>query len=163
MMNIKIQKPIQKEFILNTFSFGSVVYGTNTSNSDEDLLSIVSFDCGDTRLQYSNASSDIIYTCWDGFWKDIHSGASTINFEVLHEFTGNPLNYYTPKMSKAYLGFAKRDLDFPDRIQHVNRCIDFAQKIIKKELIVLSDVKNLVIRTDIEQLRNEIKELRESL
>lgn len=172
-MNIKILKPIPNHLIDYSFLFGSRTYGTHREDSDYDYLSIVSYDSGDMVLQYKSDRTDTIYTDWKHFHKNIETGASTVNFEVLHtnkyyeifhdhndEYL---LKYYTTKMAKAYLGYAKRDLEFPDRIFHVNRCLYMADKIMKKEIICLLDIADIKIENDIEVLRSQIKQKREEL
>lgn len=122
---------------------------------------------------------DYIYTDFRNFFDKAKSGANTIFFECIHtaEFKlwmeksqvepFNPLegyDLYNSRVAKAYLGLAKRDLEFGlDRIHHVNRCVWMAEKIIKKELINLSDVAKIEMSMDVDTLKQKIKKMREGL
>ena len=171
-MNIKILEPIKEELVIATFPFGSRVYGTHRADSDRDYVKLLKHNTGDLVLQYKNIDNDYIYIGNKEFFESIINGKSTINFETLHttEFSNHfkgfkpaAIDFYTIKMARAYIGLAKRDIEYPERLFHVNRCIWMAEKIMKKELIVLSDVANIPLRENIGELKKEIKEYRNFL
>jgi hypothetical protein len=172
-MNIKILEPIKEELVIATFPFGSACYNTLKEGSDRDYLKLVSFKMGDILLQYQEPGKDYVYTDTTAFFNDIISGKSTINFEVLHtpEFHiwyGKSIidlipYYYTNRIARAYIGFAKRDLEFPERIFHVNRGLYLADKVVKKEPIILADIANIPINNDIEYLRSYIEQKRKEI
>jgi hypothetical protein len=169
-MNLKLLNPIQDNLIEATFPFGSRVYGTDDEFSDRDEVCITKFNTGDFPLHYKTSYCDYIYTDINNFLKALEKGANPVFFEVLHlpefqeKYRTDIMQYYNVRSAKMYLGFAKRDLDYGlDRIQHVNRCIWMAEKIMKKELINLQDVAKIEICRDVDFLKQKTKELRESL
>ena len=168
-MNIKIMEPLSDHLIAGTYPFGSYTYERTNDQSDYDFLNLVKFDCGEVVLQYKNSLVDMLYTGTDNFFYDLERGASQVNFEVLHtenfqqDFNIDPLKYYTDTMAKAYVGFARRDLKYPDRVFHINRCIYIAEKIIKKELLNLKEIGKMEIENDMVKLRNKVMDLRRKL
>jgi predicted nucleotidyltransferase len=169
-MNLKLLSPIPENLIEATFPFGSRVYGTNTEHSDIDYLAITKFDTGDFPLQHQFYNGDIVYISLNRFLESLNKASNPVVFEVLHlpefqeKYRTDIMQYYNARSTKMYLGFAKRDLDYGlDRIQHVNRCIWMAEKIMKKELINLQDVAKIEICRDVDFLKQKTKELRESL
>jgi predicted nucleotidyltransferase len=168
-MNIKILKPLPEHLITGTFPFGSRVYGNHIDESDFDFLKIVNFDTGDVVLQYKDGDIDYVYTSLKSFLRDLEEGASQVNFEVLHteefqsHFKIDPIVFYTETNAKAFVGFARRDLEYPQRVFHINRCIYIAENIMKKELIKLEDIGKIVIENDMEKLTNRVTELRNML
>ena len=168
-MNIRIVNPLGDHLISAKFLFGSRIYGNHTEQSDHDYLHLVNYDCGEKVLQYKDAQYDYLYTDMKNFLKHLSTGASQVNFEVLHtdDFQNkipiDPMQYYTSRTAKAYLGLAKRDLYYPERLFHVNRCLYIAEKVIKKELIQISDIGKLVVSEDLGHMRQQIAELRAGL
>jgi len=105
---------------------GSHLYGFNNEKSDIDYLYIYprSVQMKDSylwehhQLQYKEEGVDHIFTDLPTFIRNILTGDSTINFEVLHELKGTPLHllhdarykFYSYNIIRAYLGLARRDL-----------------------------------------------------
>lgn len=183
MMNIKVKYPISENEVEVTMPCGSRVYGTANENSDYDFVKITKQDTGSLVLQYSTLGEgftwdavDYLYTGLKNFLDQAESGANTIFFECMHtkefqnywcppkhsEWDNAYLLYkmYNPWVAKAYLGLAKRDIRFPERAHHVRRCYWMANKILKKELIDLSEVKNI---PDTPITLEQIQELRKSI
>lgn len=108
--------------------FGSSLYGINSVNSDVDYLYLHareksldnSFLWEHHQLQMKHNNQDLIFSTLHLFLRNLLSGDSTINFEVLHssELAQSSLNFlfthrqkfYNYNMIKSYLGLAKRDL-----------------------------------------------------
>ncbi len=186
MMNLKLKEPIPENLIIKHYLVGSRLYGTHTDISDYDFVTFISKETGDFTLQYTDDDCwfhvDHIYVNINSFWRQLDNGANTLFFELLHtsEFQDdfneyipiilinekpelNIMWWYTPEMARAYLGLAKRDLDYPDRIHHVNRCIWMANKIMKKELIDLDEIKNIEQISNKEILAQVIKDMRKNI
>lgn len=107
---------------------GSHLYGLNTNQSDTDLFHIHaksknldnSFLWEHHQLQFKQQNTDLIFTDLFIFIRNLLSGDSTINFEVLHSvelqnsdlkfLSDNKLEFYNYNILKSYLGMAKRDL-----------------------------------------------------
>ena len=175
-MNIKIVDPLPTHLVDFYIPFGSRVYKTNTVLSDRDYVAITkSFKLGDATLQWSGIINDVLcdvtYVDSDYFFEASENGTNTVMFEAKHFAWEDYYNIqedlvkdlYNYENAKAYLGLAKRDLDYPDRIFHVNRCMWMAEKIMNKSFIDLSGIKDIYVETDTELLKNEIKERREQL
>ena len=165
-MNIHFDSNILKytldKLTVSKFVVGSHMYSTNTLDSDTDLLSIYlepqynrgSFLYEHHQLQYKDniGNIDYNYTTLQTFIRNIITGDSTINFEVLFsdqlinthlawlcEFKYDLINY---NIIKSYLGIAKRDLGMykkmgkrtPDankKLMHFVRGVLTADKILK--------------------------------
>lgn len=130
-MNIKVTKAQHYRLgDLTTFQaiIGSHLYGTNNNESDVDILCLYEppehwkflesfpnyhqfqYDCEETNTDY-------IYSTFGQFWKNQRSGDSTINSDVIlfsqliTSNTKSRIKYCrTYKVIKAYIGFAKRDI-----------------------------------------------------
>jgi predicted nucleotidyltransferase len=107
---------------------GSHLYGLNTDKSDVDILHIhaksknldQSFLWEHHQLQFKQQNTDLIFTDLFIFIRNLLSGDSTINFEVLHTkeladsdlkfLSDNKKQFYNYNILKSYLGLAKRDL-----------------------------------------------------
>lgn len=180
---------------------GSGMYNLKTPESDTDILCIYlegSLNLTSTiqthhQLQYKdiNNNIDYIFTSLTQFVKNIMSGDSTINYEVLQTsefknkfydvwfFLNNCSKY---NVIKSYLGMAKRDLKYLKYYQsnkkayHIVRGILLAEAIIENKDIfkVLEEQHNSlsIMRKessllDFEHIfkRNEIKmnELRDTI
>lgn len=172
MMNIKIKDPIDEDLVEATFPFGSRVYGTAGSQSDYDYIKILSKSTGDLILQYQSGALfgiDYVYVDLINFIKLVKDGGNTPMFEVsrLPEFVkwyGWLPDFNQYKVAKAYLGLAKRDLDYPDRLFHVNRCLWMHNQIVAgRTSFDLTEIARIQCGTDVEQLREEIKTKRRQL
>lgn len=133
-MNIHIDK--DKFLLLNqapkvgTFEIGSTLYGLNDEHSDKDYLTIYypfidqvnNPFLNHHQYQYKDIENNVDYNFIDivGFIRNLVSGDSTINFELIHseQMLGTDLEslyyirkeFYTYNIIKAYIGFAKRDV-----------------------------------------------------
>lgn len=128
-MNIKIDKIHHErlqENCIHQIVMGSQLYGTNTKDSDKDVLCIYkplehwnlleelpNFH----QFQYTEEGVDYIYCTEGQFWKNQRSGDSTINSDIImfsDVIVGNKhsklLYCRTQKVVKAYIGFANRDI-----------------------------------------------------
>lgn len=133
---------------------GSGMYGLKTAESDTDILKIylegylnlTSITQTHHQLQYN----DYIYTSLGQFVRNIISGDSTINYEVLQhpEFRKqfSNLYFFVNKLDpintiKSYLGMAKRDLkilkyNFSNKkLYHFIRGLAFAEAILNNRNI----------------------------
>lgn len=134
-MNIHINKEkfdyiINNADIVGKFIIGSHLYGLNDENSDKDYLIIyhpfinqlVSPFANHHQYQYKDIENNIDYNLVDiiTFIKNLVSGDSVINYELLHstDFKNSSLgwlsdyikDFRTYNICKSYLGMAKRDL-----------------------------------------------------
>lgn len=163
-MNIKILEKLPEHLTIRKFLFGSRVYGTWHIDSDWDYLNIIAIPTGRLVLQHASDTGDEIYTDIDNFYQCLQDGSQPVFFEVAHQLLGpDVIKYYTYENAKCYLGFAKRDLKFPNRAFHINRCIWMAEHIMRGELIDLSKLELLAVDYDYENLRSKIKILRDQL
>ena len=115
-----------KENSIVKVQIGSHLYGFQNAESDIDYLYIYprpkkmqeSFLWEHHQLQYKEDGVDHIFTDLHTFVRNILTGDSTINFEVLHELEDTPLHalfetkhlFYSYNVIKSYLGLARRDL-----------------------------------------------------
>ena len=139
-MNIHINKEefdwLMNQNRLGRFVMGSKLYGLNDEYSDEDVL-IITWPYEDVlsspfnshhQFQYKDVENNIDYNFVDiiTFIKNLVTGDSTVNFELLHSeqmeenINLNWLTKYKDKFRsyniiKAYLGLAERD------IRHFNK------------------------------------------
>lgn len=118
-----------KNSILCEFLVGSHLYGTNTESSDKDYLCIYvpslneinSFTNTHHQFQIKENGCDYILTNIQSFIRNLLNGDATINFELIHSesILNSPISFFyevkdkfrTYNIIKAYLGFAKRDLN----------------------------------------------------
>lgn len=179
-MYVHLNQPLDPNIELATFPFGSQCYGTAKSWSDNDYLVLVSKNTGDLVLRYTDEDdyNDYTYVGADSFWKTLNFGAEQVYFEAIHtnqfdyfyrksfnRLTPNILSFYNDRVARMYVGYAKRDLkqNATGRIFHINRCLWMADKVMKKELINLIDIKNILIETDIGKLKQIMTSMREEL
>lgn len=189
-MNIKINQAqasylfkLEEERVL----IGSRLYGTNRPDSDTDVLVMCEelddelshayacnhqfqYDCLGDNTQY-------IFTTEAQFWRNLMSGDSTINADVIlfsdlskDELTDEErLNICrTYNVIKAYLGFAKRDIRdlksgkrTKNKQHHIERGLYCADCLLDNKLPVLDIVKNLLCIGSVEYLEVREKYLRE--
>ena len=160
-MNIHFTDKMLKEQLDKSTIFeievGSGMYGLKTPESDTDILKIylegslnlTSITDNHHQFQYKDTKNNIdyIYTSLGQFVKNIISGDSTINYEVLEssefreQFKDLYLYFYINKLDKiniikSYLGMAKRDLKMlkketnNKKAYHIKRGILFAESIL---------------------------------
>lgn len=158
-MNIHFTDKMLKEQLDKSTIFeievGSGMYGLKTPVSDTDILKIylegslnlTNITNNHHQFQYKDTENDIdyIYTSLGQFVKNIMSGDSTINYEVLEssEFRAQfkYLYFYINKLDKiniikSYLGMAKRDVKMlkkehsNKKVYHIKRGILFAESIL---------------------------------
>lgn len=112
---------------VSSFKIGSHLYGLDNETSDLDILHVYvepqenrnSFNWEHHQLQYKSNNTDYIFTTIQSFIRNLLTGDSTINFEILYcdyiqytplswlgEMRNDFRNY---NMIKSYLGMAKRD------------------------------------------------------
>lgn len=143
-MNIHIGKEMFDTLMASTigsYEFGSTLYELSTDTSDVDIMHIFvpsdnmekSYVWDNSMFQYKEDGVDHIFTTIDGFIRNLLTGDSTINFEILHsennfEILGflfnNKKMFYNYSVLRAYLGFAKRDLKLakdPKKMAHAIR------------------------------------------
>lgn len=154
---------------------GSTMYGLETEDSDIDYLSIYiepTFNRNTIlwehhQLQYKCNNIDFNYTTLQTFIRNILTGDSTINFEVLwsddlknsslsflYDFRYDFINY---NIIRSYLGLAIRDLnnwkkltrggntkESNKMLSHFVRGVLFAQQLLKNEFNLTKDSKLLL-------------------
>ena len=160
-MNIHFtDKQLKEQLDLSTIfkiEVGSGMYGLKTPESDTDILCIylegslnlTSITPNHHQLQYNDNENNIdyIYTSLGQFIKNIISGDSTINYEVL-ESSGfreqfKDLYFFVNELDKiniikSYLGMAKRDIKTfkkepsNKKAYHIIRGILFAESILNR-------------------------------
>lgn len=156
-MNIHFTNNILFQELMESTIFqievGSGMYNLKTTESDTDILCIylegslnlTSLTQTHHQLQYKDIenNNDYIFTSLTQFVKNILSGDSTINYEVLQstdfktKFPDlfNSLNFKITNIEKSYLGMAKRDLKSyrkqpsNKKLYHIIRGIEFAESI----------------------------------
>ena len=112
---------------ISSFKIGSHLYGLNNDTSDLDILHIYlepqknrnSFVWEHHQLQYKSNDTDYIFTTLQSFIRNLLTGDSTINFEILYSdyIQYTPLSWLGEirddfrnyNIIKSYLGMAKRD------------------------------------------------------
>jgi len=182
-MNIRITKSehlfLQTQ-LTHTIKIGSHLYGTNNENSDVDFLCI--YKTSDIELysglpnfhqfQYKDKESNIDWNyCSElQFWKNLNSGDSTINADIIL-FTNlfpNKLDLCrTYKIIKAYLGFSKRDLkdvkkENNRKIIHAARSLYCAESLINNSLPDISFIQNIYIKPlSLDELKQKENDLRQ--
>ena len=176
---------------------GSGMYRLKTSESDTDILKIylegdlnlTSITPNHHQLQYNDTENNIdyIYTSLGQFVKNIISGDSTINYEVLEspEFRKEfkDLYFFVNKLDKintikSYLGMAKRDIKAfkkehsIKKAYHIQRGILFANCIMRNGDIFetletmrthLEEIRNSRVLLDLEHIETRMNSLRESI
>ena len=137
-----------------TFEFGAKLYGLDSESSDIDEVAIYakptffhhSFLWEHHTLQVATRTSDTIYSTLQEFVRNLLTGDSLYNFEVIHSdavknsrldyLYENAHNFYNFTTIRAYLGFARRDLKHGlkdgKRLSHAVRCYHAAEMIFNE-------------------------------
>jgi predicted nucleotidyltransferase len=189
-VNIKITEE-QANFILENCMFskykiGSHLYGNFTDDSDIDYLIVYESFHEKSDLIYPNYhqfqwddvenKSQYIFTSERQFWKNLLSGDSTINADVILFYTKyndfDKLNICrTYNVIKSFIGFTKRDIKNyksgkgKNKLFHIARGLYCADTLLRNELPYLSLFKRLRDKSieelqDFEVLlRNECNEM----
>jgi predicted nucleotidyltransferase len=185
-MNIKISKEEHEylnEHLIESFVIGSHLYGTQNENSDMDVLCIYDNEhlmsispeiCNYLpnyhQFQYDDTENNkqYIWTSKEQFFKNLFSGDSTINADVImfYESLHNRLQICrTYKVIKAFIGFANRDLKDikkKNKLFHAHRSLYCASMLLRNELPTLEDIKHIAEQPyDVAFLREWNKNLRE--
>lgn len=173
-MNIKINKEQYDRLnnsgtIINTYVFGSHLFGNTTENSDIDVLKIYDSDSffGDDHLwgcinleliknypnihafQYDGENEQTIFMTPQQFWHGIHSGDGIINLDIFI-FTIKPdiEQLFTYKIIKSYIGIGKRDLKQANRNVkkhfHAQKMLYIADCLINKKYPEIEVIKNMI-------------------
>jgi hypothetical protein len=167
-MNIKINEEEYLELglhIENSYVIGSRLYNTHTEDSDYDILYIIKpFLKSDNyypnwhQFQYDSedGTRQNMFTTKERFYRNLLSGESTINADIIM-FTdfddlspSEKLNHCrTYNVIKAFLGFAKRDLNRynsgKNKHFHAARSIYCGEKLMNNELPNLEELSKYVI------------------
>jgi hypothetical protein len=157
-MNIKITKEeynyvLDNALVLSRQVVGSRMYGTNTEKSDTDILIVYkNFMESDNyypnyhQLQYDDIENNTQYilTTETQFFRNLYSGDSTINFDVVlyytaHRTKDDKLNMLrTFNIIKAFIGFAKRDIKQvnigKNKLFHIERSLYCAEELLHDRL-----------------------------
>lgn len=125
-----------KEASITKSIIGSHLYKTNNENSDIDYLYIYATSEKELfspirvhhQLQYKENDVDHIFVSYHTFIRNLLSGDSTINFELIFSdsLKETPLSFLndmkesfiTYTIIRAYLGFANRDVRFYNRCKN---------------------------------------------
>ena len=172
-MYLKLEKPLDPHLIVTESPFGSCTYGRILVN-DIDLVCIIKKSTGEFIFQHKEGRFDRVYVDWYNFINIMRIGGNQNFFETIHtkdfqkSYHDFPVDeFYTPIQARGYIGLAHRDLKpqfFDKRIFHINRCLWIAEKILKKQLIILSEIDSIPIEQDhkilterMTALRNQVK------
>ena len=184
-MNIKITKK-QAEYFKQgglfpcKYIIGSYLYKTNRENSDTDYLIYYNsfhkksdlFYPNYHRFQYDDVENNAqyIFTSHESFWKNLFSGDSTINADVVlfhHDLANEEkLNMCrTYNIIKSFIGFAKRDIKNykadkgKNKLFHIERGLYCAEKLMNNELPILEEFKTFGNKhiSDLEELEHNLR------
>lgn len=168
-----------KEATILKVVIGSKLYGLDNSLSDTDYLYIYSasikernsFLHSQHQLQYKENGVDHNFISIHAFIRNLLSGDSTINYEVLfsEQLKGTDLEFlydlreqfYSYTIIRAYTGFCRRDVRFfnkeknlidkQKKLKHIIRGYFFTVKMMNKKFS-LSDKELTKICTDIDNI-----------
>jgi predicted nucleotidyltransferase len=168
---------------------GSSLYGLNNSSSDLDYLYIyqesqeelLSLNWTHHQFQFKENNIDHNFTGLRNFIRNILTGDSTINFEVLYsdEIKDSSLNWLLKykfdnyNIIKSYLGLAKRDIKYLryntsgfnhfsaqdyKKATHFLRGVEFAKRLLNKEFHLDSSHLILIKSGNEDNLKNILLE-----
>jgi predicted nucleotidyltransferase len=187
-MNIKITKEQHERLSLEYYEeylFGSQLHGIANKNSDFDYLRVISDAIYESfnslgrflpnihSFQYTEGKEkQYLWMTESQFWRNFFSGEGNLYTDIIL-FSGkfdNSLHLcYSYKVIKGYIGTAKRDLklhgSWDKKRFHAVRSFYMAEKLMKKEMPQIEDIKKLhkenLPTTD--ELKNKELKLREKL
>jgi hypothetical protein len=186
-MNIHINKEEHiylQTLLIEKHLIGSRLYEVASDESDTDYLCIFKTFPEELeshlpnfhQFQYKDIKNNIdyIYSSELQFYKNLSSGDSTINADVIlfsEEKYSNEekLNLCrTNKIIKAYLGFAKRDLkqiksEGKSKLKHAYRGLTCAKKLIENELPTKKDISKCYQNYSKPNLQEELDLLEKEL
>lgn len=161
---------------------GSRLYTTNKETSDTDILIItktpeyewLSGLPNNHQFQYKANNTDFLITSEAQFNRNLYSGDSTINVDVLlftdygKRFSKGLIHYLTTyNIIKGFLGFAKRDLTEykkGNKLFHAARSIYCAERLLNLRLPRLEHIIDISkTKQDPKQLKLKCEELRKYL
>lgn len=187
-MNIKITKQEYDSIVINNalgnYVIGSHLYRTATSKSDLDTLTVYDSPFESDmyypnyhQLQYDDETKNrqYIFTTRKQFYKNLFSGDSTINADVIMFHNNSEwlvgcgsveekLNVCrTFNIIKAFIGFAKRDIKYvnkgKNKLFHIERGLYCAECLMNNELPKIELFKTFGNK-DLEELKLKEQELR---
>lgn len=193
-IHLKDEKEFErlKDSTLVKVEIGSSLFGLKNQNSDSDVMHLTtksdnlksSFLWEHHQLQYKSANVDYLFCDVYTFIRNLLSGDSTINFEVIHteDIKNSCLSFlyemrkdfYSYNIVKSYLGFAKRDFKYimddgkvnGKKASHIYRSIQSAKDILSggysnsfnsEHLIVMKSLKENSYEKNVEDLLNHLK------
>jgi predicted nucleotidyltransferase len=187
-MNIKITKEQHERLCLEYYEeylFGSQLHGIASKESDFDYLRVISDAIYESfnslgrflpnihSFQYTESKEkQYLWMTESQFWRNFFSGEGNLHADIIL-FSGkfeNALHLcYSYKVIKGYIGTAKRDLklhgSWDKKRFHAVRSFYMAEKLMKKEIPQIEDIKRLY-KEDLpttEELKNKETELRGKL
>ena len=165
-MNIKITKEQHERLCLENYEeylFGSQLHGIANKDSDFDYLRVISDAIYESfnslgrflpnihSFQYTESKEkQYLWMTESQFWRNFFSGEGNLHSDIIL-FSGkfeNPLHLcYSYKVIKGYIGTAKRDLklhgSWDKKRFHAVRSFYMAEKLMKKEIPTVEDIKKL--------------------
>lgn len=180
-MNIHLDKEefldISNKKSFGRFIVGSKLYGVDNRNSDTDVLNIthsfsnLAFSAfgNHHQFQYKGDNTDFLFVDIVTFIKNLVSGDSTINYELLfsEEFGNSELSWLsdikdsfrTYNVVKSYCGMVERDIkhfskrsesDKLSGIVHIKRGILFANNILHNEKLDFGSLREFKFNNDVD-------------
>jgi hypothetical protein len=165
-MNIQIEDKrildVLNNSVIDTFEFGSKIYGLDTQNSDIDDIAVVkqndffanTFLWEHHTIQRASKERDTIYTTLQLLVRNLMTGDSTAYFETLHsnQCKGTILEFLADRKTwfynfttiRSFLGYARRDIkhskDNGKRFAHAVRCY-YAAKMLFEDNFYTNDYR----------------------
>lgn len=178
MKTLQLHKDL-KTTVLFELPFGSHIYNTAIPGiSDLDLIRLIPEDTGQFILQYKDTSNriDISYVGINQFVNGLAACSNGEFFEALHTEEGQDflrrnelslIKYYNDRMVKAFLGYAKRDLDYENKLYYSVKSLIIAMDIQSKNILDVNTLNkrvNFQLKTfSKEELKHIISEMRKGL
>lgn len=152
-----------KLHVIARLLFGSRLWGDNNKTSDIDQICIVTERTGDFVLRHKDGEYDNTYVGEREFLEGLQAASNVEFFEAIHSSQGKRflttecgvtdfdhfIEGIALRHAKAYLGYAKRDMDyFPERKKYVLRAIGCAEQLIKNKSILEMSPEILHLKYD---------------